>query len=341
MIGKEKIRKAVYLLSLLIIIYLVLEINSKDKEKNIKDVNDSASIKQMLVNKKIDDITTSTKKNNVIINSNKNAFYSIPSQIEKTDDLFDLALKLLDRAKAGDAESQYYLFKTLEYCDYYSKFNIDYVLTYLYQRQGINPNLKHIKILEQQVMRCSGFNQENSAYFESNDKTDWLEKSAKSGVVLAMAEYAKNTLEYNNHMNSASTSAVDNLSVSKLKEASKMLFDSIENGEGEVYFNVAQIINNNKYDQLAWSLLACRTGMNCSDKSWNLNREMAVSTCLITKPAMDCYDKADSNYLINLGSTPDEIKEYTARSYEIEQHIKNKNFRGIGLDQYLGYLDKD
>ncbi len=198
----------------------------------------------------------------------------------------------------------------------------------------MNPNLNHIKAMEHKVTRCSGFDRDNFNYFNSKDNKGWLEKSARSGFVLAMSEYAKNTLE--DSTNGASSAE----SLSTYKEASNMLFQSIEQGGGEVYFNVAQIINN-KVDQLAWSLLACRTGMNCADMSWNMNREMAVYSCLLAKPATDCFDKADFNYLIQSSSTPDEIKAATTRSYKIARQLKNKNFRDIGLNPFLKYLDKN
>lgn len=227
---KIKYSKIIYFLIIILIIYFLF---LKQNKLFVSKENQPAIAKQTSINPIENNQTRTVRDQNKIINSDSDS--SIKTQFNTPHDLFYLAQTLLDKARAGDAESQYYLSKILQYCWQATEQNIEYVLNDIYQKQGVNPNLNHIKAIEHKVTRCSGFDRDNFNYFKSEDKTGWLEKSARSGFVLAMSEYAKNTLE--DSTNGASSAE----SLSTYKEASNMLFQSIEQGGGEVYFNVAQI----------------------------------------------------------------------------------------------------
>ena len=231
----------------------------------------------------------------------------------------------------GDAESQYFLFRILSECGLNSENIISHALS-TYEILGIPLNLAHIKEVENEVSKCSGFTKNNFSYFYKKSRYEWLKKSADNKYPIAMAAYAKEAIW---------TLRGDLSFMPKtdftFKSASGMLFQSIKLDEPATFIEVAQIVENIP-DQTAWGLLACRMGYNCKGNNFNFENSIIVMTCLTMTKETDCFEKANFHFFLTLGLDEETIKAAISRSFEIENKLKNNDYQGIGLDTYLDYI---
>ncbi len=260
----------------------------------------------------------------------QNASNTKKPEFQNSNDYFELALSLLNDAENGDPESQYFLFKVLHECTLTSESSANFTLL-TYQRIGVAVNLEHIKQLENEAMKCSGFNN-NFNHFYEKSSYEWLKLSADNKYPKAMAMYAKEAIQtLNNELTFMPTTDVT------FKMASEMLLQSLISGEAEVYMEIAQVVENIQ-DQTAWGLLACRNGYNCKDKNFNLQRAIIIMNCINLKQDPDCYEKTDYYSFLRSAMNENAYKSAIARSLEIEKKLSSGNYQGIGLDKYLEYI---
>jgi hypothetical protein len=206
----------------------------------------------------------------------------IRRQFESAGNYWDYAHQLLPRARAGNADAQYYLSKILEFCDYANK-------SY-FQRNGADLTLD--QALQLAVERRRPVEVTQAVYdrcheFQSADTTDlgsaaqWLALATKAGQPTAEATTAQKmySQEYiKSFLKAGATPTAEN-SAPPLGDGADprtLLLDAIKSRDPEALFSVAMAAgaleqlhpskDGQNTNQLAWMLVACQRGYDCSGR---------------------------------------------------------------------------
>lgn len=192
------------------------------------------------------------------------------SRFHASADLWQFAESMNPAAKAGDPAAQYYLSRTLKYCDdnfrfYFVRGNRRRTLDEGMQWASTRPGLKAEEAREVHA-RCSRL-QETSHRFGTAD--EWLSASKEKGFSLAMIDTARQL---------AVTAGVSGATehVEMRNEAKRLALRALESKDPQVIFDMGDLaalfvgdMTKASQEQWVWRLAACNRGYECGqDAEW-------------------------------------------------------------------------
>jgi hypothetical protein len=193
--------------------------------------------------------------------------------------LWEFAHRILPAARAGDADAQFYLSKALEQCARDNKMFYQRRGLPLTSDQGIQWALqRHLSLDVAQAVyeRCHEFlEQDASAVSELGDSNDWLQQATHAGQPLAQAATAMKLFLQQILQNIQIANGVSNpdarAPIKSEQSPVSLLREAVESRNPEVLFAIGEaqgflgaFNREATVNQLAWWLVACRRGLDCS-----------------------------------------------------------------------------
>jgi hypothetical protein len=201
-------------------------------------------------------------------------------QFAESRNYWDYAHDILPAAEAGNADAQFYLSKVLEFCDYANKA--------YFQRSGANLTLdqalqlaverkRPVDVTQAVFERCHEFQARDAT--ELGSAKEWLAQATKAGQPTAEATTAQKmySQEYLKSFLKAGASATPENTAPPMGDGADprdLLLAAIKSLEPEALFAVAMAqgaheqlhppSNGQHTNQLAWMLVACQRGYDCS-----------------------------------------------------------------------------
>jgi hypothetical protein len=193
--------------------------------------------------------------------------------------LWEFARRILPAAKAGDADAQCYLSKALEQCARDNRMFYQRRGVTLTSDQGIQWALqRHLSLDVAQAVyeRCHEFLEKDaSAVSELGDSNDWLEQATHAGQPLAQAATATKLFMQQTLQNIQIANGISNpdapAPIKSDQSAVRLLRQAVESRNPEVLFTIGEaqgfltaFNGEATKNELAWWLVACRRGLDCS-----------------------------------------------------------------------------
>lgn len=193
---------------------------------------------------------------------------------------WDYAHEALPAARAGNADAQFYLSKVLEFCDYANR-------SYFRQRgatltldQALQLAVKlnrPVEVTQAIFERCHEFQVQDAT--ELGSAMDWLAKATKGGQPIAQASTAQKMFSQDylkSFLKAGAAPTTENTAppIGDGADPRDLLRASVKSLDPEALFTVGMSqgayeqlhpANNEKHvNQLAWMLVACQRGFDCS-----------------------------------------------------------------------------
>jgi len=210
----------------------------------------------------------------------KPAQTDIKRQFSESRNYWDYAHEILPAAKAGNADAQFYLSKILEFCDLANK-------TY-FQRNGTNLTLdqalqlaverkRPVEVTQAVFERCHEFQAHDAA--ELGSAKEWLAQATKAGQPIAEATTAQKmySQEYVKSFLKAGASPTPENTAPPIGDGADphdLLLAAVKSLDPEALFAVSMAQGAHEQlhppsdgkdtNQLAWMLVACQRGYDCS-----------------------------------------------------------------------------
>jgi hypothetical protein len=194
----------------------------------------------------------------------------LESRFHASTDLWQFAQSILPAAEAGDPAAQYYLSRTLKYCDdnfrfYFVRGNKRRTLDEGMQWASTRTGLKAEEAREVHA-RCSRL-QETLHPFGTADA--WLSASKETGIRLAMIDTARQLA-----VKAGFSGATEH--VEMRNEAKRLALRALESKDPQVIFDMGDLaalfvgdMKKASQEQWVWRLAACKRGFECGqDAEW-------------------------------------------------------------------------
>jgi len=255
-------------------------------------------------------------------------------EAQNSSDYYTVALSLLNKAKQGDGNSQFMLFKRLIECELLITPDTVTNMVSMYQKNKLAPNIKHIQSLENDLEKCSNLNQHKNQFYRNN-ANEWLLKAVQNKVPAAMTLYAVdvlNLLTQNNHNLFIESTELN------LVQAIEMLNQSIEQGNSEGYFYLVNAYFLNIVQQAAWATVAKQKGFELTNFMAKITKFGSLLVCIDTNKEDNCYDKMDFDYLIKidiLKGNKQALKSAQIRAIEIREQLRRNNYDSLNFNHLL------
>jgi hypothetical protein len=248
--------------------------------------------------------------------------------LSHSQNYLDFALSVMPAARAGDKEAQYRLGKALAFCD--ETYPIYYHLkgTQLTLDEGLQyaAKLHRSSELAQTIYdRCHALENASPEQFGSGE--DWIARASSAGQPAAQADNAilKIAHEIVRHPEGPTSTAP---STNKYDALRSVLKSAIQSEDPEVIWSIGAVQGYLKssddavIDQLAWWLVSCQRGYDCSSRAdW---------------VRLDCIDEtycvggiSGIDYIRNgAGAHWAEVQE---RAQEIDAKLNARRWDDLGL----------
>jgi hypothetical protein len=186
----------------------------------------------------------------------------------------------LTSAKAGDADAQYYLGKALWFCDltYRMYFKKNGQLLGLDEALVRSAAMHRSNSFTQSIYdRCHDLEEAGTGQFGSAD--EWFNKAAAANQPVAQATVAFDALAHESVLPNVQTTEVapiDGASTSQVPKVDPraLLVAAAKSGDPEALWNIglaqgylAPNYNDKLTNQLAWWLVSCQRGLDCSTQA--------------------------------------------------------------------------
>lgn len=241
---------------------------------------------------------------------------------------------VLDDARAGDPNAQYYLGKALQFCEATSK-DSSYGI-FLHQEGAgfvFAQPLQYADSIGREVLapsveaRCHDLENRKQSDAEFGTASDWIALAAASGQPAAESALALDALNHlgNGSLSSAPSSAEH---IDGSDAARDLLLTAAISNDPEALWNVgtaqgaiAQSYDDKVTNQLAWWLISCDRGLDCSaDADW----------IRLSCKAADCPTFADGTEFIRFISA-ERWDLVESRAKEISQKIDAGQWSQLGI----------
>jgi hypothetical protein len=196
--------------------------------------------------------------------------------LRQSHNYLEFARAAIDSAKAGDSEAQFYLGKALRFCSdgggpylaYFQKKGQSLTLNQALQNSA--QNHRSNSFTQSIYGRCHDLREIGLAEF--GDGWDWLEKAANAGQPAAQATVALTTLS----QEAFAAASAGAQSADKVANSRSMLLAAVSSKDpealwiiGEAQGTYDQSFDDKVKNQLAWWLVSCQRGFDCSpDADW-------------------------------------------------------------------------
>ncbi|MDH5433498.1 MAG: hypothetical protein OEY19_06100, partial [Gammaproteobacteria bacterium] len=214
------------------------------------------------------------------------------------------SLEILEAAKNGDGESQYYLFKVLDKCRWI--FESERELTSI--AQGLP--ILYSRIIEPTRTLCAGFDKDNLTLFNLSEKRmdsyrikmQWVSMSAENGYAPAVI---------NDWFDNRRSYGYDE-TIAKMRGV-------LESKHPDVYHFLSLMPNKEKHQKYAWQFLACDYGYDCSTTSLEFWKYDSLIDCNpINSSHRVCSEELDYLNTIKESLSEEELE----KSLETKEWLK-------------------
>ncbi|HTV94780.1 MAG TPA: hypothetical protein VME42_02230 [Steroidobacteraceae bacterium] len=196
------------------------------------------------------------------------------------------AHEILPAAKAGDPDAQFYLSRLLEKCDQDNKMFFQHKGQKLTLDEGLQFAVqRHLSMASAQSVfeKCHEFQENDPA--ELGSAAAWLAKATDAGQPLAQATTASKILMQELMQRFSQASGAPNPNASDVIESNtdprELLRLAVESKDPEVFFSIGDVQTlldptntDASTNRLAWWLVACERGLDCS-----ANADWVKNTC--------------------------------------------------------------
>jgi hypothetical protein len=196
--------------------------------------------------------------------------------LAESHNYWNFAHKTLPAAQDGDANAQYYLSKSLEYCKESNEFYFEHKGKQLTFDEGLQYAAKRnlpYEIAQEVYEKCHEFKEHASS--ELGNAADWLAKATDSRQPVAQATTASKMLMQDLQQNLAKSGGVLNpnkeAQIGNGADPRELLRAAVQSREPEVLFSIGEAqglldpLNSDKNtNRFAWWLVACQRGFDCS-----------------------------------------------------------------------------
>ena len=219
--------------------------------------------------------------------------------------------EIRDQAASGNAEAQYFMSAALGYCNGFSKAFIvrGKILTRSeIQSRYVIATPSSRESIDEAYDRCRGLMEDSSS--DVSEWSEWLNKSARQHYPLAeMAAVAEmRNLALRPQVEASTTQPLEDIG-----SPSSLAMDAVKSGDPEVYFRLADFAaetQGNSYgiNSVAWRLLACNRGYDCSAQASWLKISCADNPiCFPGITGNKFIELANANDIAAISSTASEI----------------------------------
>jgi hypothetical protein len=256
------------------------------------------------------------------VTRNASAEPSDAATLAASNDYYDFAASVVDRAKAGDANAQYALYAALAYCDetyraFFRKPNgTSRTLDEALQRVSTRPE-ESVENVRAAHTRCAKLN--DSGKEEFGAPSDWLRLATEQEQPLALATTADALLINVESKKQPTTTSSD---------AATMLLTAVKSKDPEVMWKIGdaqELLDGTDEEQRlrkwSWWLAACQRGYDCENSRW-----MEFS-CRFDH--MCAQDKDATDFIRRL--TGLDFPEIESRAKQINAAIDSESWDALGL----------
>lgn len=248
---------------------------------------------------------------------------SIRKDFINAKDYAKFTREIRTEAVAGNAEAQYFMSAALGYCNsFYKAFVIHGKLLTRSEMQSryVIATPASRESIDEAYDRCHALMGDSSS--EISEWSEWLDKSARQHYPLA--EVAA-VAEMRNQSLRAQPETSTPQSLEDIGSPSSLALHALKSGDPEVYFRLADFAvetqgDNYGINSVAWRLLACNRGYDCSAQApW-------VKLSCADNPV--CFPGITGNKFIELANAKD-MAAITSKATEIGQVIDAKDWARV------------
>ncbi len=250
------------------------------------------------------------------------------STFAASKDYFDFAKSVLDRAAAGDADAQYYLYAALDYCDLLYRMHFfrrgakTRTLDEALQRAAMRhvSELHDVRIGHQ---RCSRLFDGGAEEF--GIPAAWLQLATEQGQPLALATTAAALLRKLSNVGETDPPRESAATSPAASEAKAMLLAALKSKDPEVMLKIASaqraLGDPEGLQEWAWLLAACQRGSDCDNSSWLKYSCRFDHLCSVDENATDFIRRYSGL----------DFPEVEARARKINADIDSGSWDALGL----------
>jgi hypothetical protein len=206
-------------------------------------------------------------------NANPDSYRSL---FDQSRNYWLLANRILAAAKSGNSDAQYYLSRSIEYCREKNGFFFSHRGQQLSLEEGLQYAVKRnlpIEIAREVYDKCHDFTVNDQSVL--GDPSDWLAKATASGQSLAESTTAEKMLISSSQEMLSRASGVakpdPGAPIGAGLNPADLLRSAVESDDPEVFFTIGEMLpllfstnTDTTVDRLAWMLLACERGFDCT-----------------------------------------------------------------------------
>lgn len=193
---------------------------------------------------------------------------------------WDYAHEILSAARVGNADAQFYLSKVLEFCDYANRAYFRRGNAALTLDQALQLAVKQnrpVEVTQAIFERCHEFDAQDAT--ELGSSMDWLAKATKAGQPVARATMAQKMFSQDllkSYLRAGAAPTPENTaaSIGDGADPRALLRAAVKTLDPEALFTVGMAqgayeqlhpsSHGRGTNQLAWMLVACQRGFDCS-----------------------------------------------------------------------------
>jgi hypothetical protein len=248
-------------------------------------------------------------------------------EFSEAKNYWTLAQSLLPAADAGEPGAQYYLSKAIGYCaQFYEPF---FTSSDTAQSSDIPVASGFPAILAQTVFeRCHDLQDQIHRSPVPISADDWLESAAANGQRLASIDIAARTLSQSRALENAPDDAVtDYQKIYYAPNPLSVLRDALASGDPDVLFamssvpvKAAQSPTNQLVDSMAWRLVACQRGFDCSATAdWVVIACQVDTSCVPGESGLD----------VVRATAGSEVDQVESRAAEISAQLNSNDWNQL------------
>jgi hypothetical protein len=247
---------------------------------------------------------------------------SIAEQFKRATDYLDFSNSVVERARAGDGDAQYYLYAVLQYCDenyrmYFRRRDrrtrtLDEALNRVSTRPA-----ERVEVVRLAYDRCSRMFDGGAQPFGA--AKDWLEQAARNDQPLALVAIASRNLF---------DSSPDLEAPKPYVDPGPALVKALRTKDPEVIWRIGEIqplLVDDEHEQTvrtwAWWLVACERGFDCEQSAW------MEYNCRFDQ--MCAQDRNATDFIRRM--TDLDFPEVEARAKDINASIDSGSWDALGL----------
>lgn len=256
------------------------------------------------------------------------------------EDYYAYALSLLDGAKLGDSQSQYYLAKTISKCGFLMESRSileDKLLLYISLLPD-DDDKNYLLTIQEDIIKCSYFELSDLSIFSEGQVSTWRElvfywnkNAALSGHMVAASELLSSGL------------VVDNESLRQ--QLIDQLVESLSEGNPEVSFYYGASLQSeqeHREEGIAWMLYACQSGFDCGYNSQSNDRFLPLLHCIVTdtgdENSQNCFRHLTISNYIKYSAPEDLYQRASAISTNIARAHQNSTVDSKRIQRNLQSL---